>query len=130
LPPAICNFRPPYGFFIGQHIVAVTDAEDCEETSILKCCTRQTRCRITDLAEEREGVNIGILLLWRSLGDQLGIDGRCRRGNRKLLLKIIEAVSCVATASPLLFDFFYYRRVCGSSGIDLVRFRFRLSYAR
>jgi len=24
LPPAICNFGPPYGFFVGQHIVAVT----------------------------------------------------------------------------------------------------------
>jgi hypothetical protein len=24
LAPAICNFGPPYGFFVGQHIVAVT----------------------------------------------------------------------------------------------------------
>ena len=39
-----------------------------------------------------------------------GIDERRRKGNRKLLSKIIEAVSCVATASPLLFDF-YNRRV-------------------
>jgi hypothetical protein len=35
----------------------------------------------------------------------MGGDERCQEGNRKLLLKIIEAVSCVATASPLLFDF-------------------------
>jgi hypothetical protein len=61
--PAGCNFRPPYGFFVGQPIVAVTDAEDREETSIPTFGTRQTRCRMTDLAEEREGVNIGILLL-------------------------------------------------------------------
>ena len=32
---------------------------------------------------------------------------------------------------PLHFySIFYNRRVCGSSGIDLVGFRFRLSYAR
>ena len=43
--------------------------------------------------------------------------------------KSIEAVSCVATASPLLFDFLQPSGM-GSSGIDLVGFRFRLSYAR
>jgi hypothetical protein len=43
--------------------------------------------------------------------------------------KTIEAVSCVAAASSLLFDFVHQSGV-GSSGIAFVGYRFRLSYAR
>jgi hypothetical protein len=42
----------------------------------------------------------------------------------------IEAVSCAATASPLLFDVLLQPSGMGSSGIDLVGFGFRQSYAR
>ena len=41
------------------------NAESCKETDIKKRGAGQTRCRITHLTEEREGVNIGILLLWQ-----------------------------------------------------------------
>lgn len=44
--------------------------------------------------------------------------------------KTIEAVSCAATASPLLFDVLLQPSGMGSSGIALVGFGFRLSYAR
>ena len=47
----------------------------------------------------------------------------------KIAPENIEAVSCVATASPLLFDFLQPSGM-GSSGIDLVGFCFRLSFAR
>jgi hypothetical protein len=42
----------------------------------------------------------------------------------------IEAVSCIATASPLLFDVLLQPSGMGSSGIDLFRYGFRLSYGR
>ena len=48
------------------------DAASCEEIEIKNRSAEQTRCRITDLAEEREGVNIGILLLWQQSGKSIG----------------------------------------------------------
>jgi hypothetical protein len=48
-------------------------------------------------------------------------------GIENCALKTIEAVSYVAAASPLLFDFLQPSGV-GSSGIALVGFGFRLSY--
>jgi hypothetical protein len=38
--------RPPYGFFIGQHIVAVTDAESCNEAATQGSAARQTCDRV------------------------------------------------------------------------------------
>jgi hypothetical protein len=69
-----------------------------------------------------------ILHAWRVLRifDSDGLSGAVGWKSR---IKTIEAVSCAATASPLLFDFLQPSGM-GSSGIELVGYGFRLSYAR
>jgi len=54
LAPAICNFGPPYGFFVGQHIVAVTDAaEGCEKAASKRRGARQRRGHLVRPWEHR-----------------------------------------------------------------------------
>jgi hypothetical protein len=73
LAPAICNFGPPYGFFVGQHIVAVTAAEGGEETDIKRRGARHGRCRVIgSIRKNQRVVTSAFCFYGSSLGDHLG----------------------------------------------------------
>lgn len=121
-------------FLRRQHIVAVTDAKGCEKTDIKRRGARQRRCcviwslRRTRRWRHRHSWRRGPVMV---VGYVIGGSMTLLVGKSRIeSAETIEAVSCIATASPLLFDVLLQPSGMGSSGIDLFRFGFRLSYGR